>query len=100
MSGGNDANVNFARAERADALDLLVLQYAQQLGLSAHWHIANFIKKQRSLVCVLSQTTLVLVCSGKSSAYMAKQLALKQRLNHGRTIQHNVPSRRAAELVQ
>ena len=87
--------------ERSDALHFLVLQNAQQLGLRGQRHIADLIQEQRAAVGVLEQPGLVVGGAGEGALDVAEQFAFKQRLHHGRAVQHHVAARRCrAQAVQ
>ena len=45
IGGGNDPDINFARAGVADPFKLLFLQHAEQLGLHRERHFTDFIEE-------------------------------------------------------
>src|SRR5262249_47052870 len=100
VGGGHDSYFDVLRRERTDALDLLVLQYAQQFGLGIERHVADFVQKQRASVGMLEQTGLVTIRAGKGATNVAEQFALKKRLYHGRAIQHHEFALRWTQFVQ
>lgn len=77
--GGRDhAHVHPPRPVGPKALDLAVLQRAQQLGLDGQWQLTHFVQEQRAALCRLETTGPVVHRAGKCSARMAEQFALRQ----------------------
>ena len=56
---GDHVDVDAARLERADALDLAELEHAQQLRLHRQRQLADLVEEQRAAVGVLEQARLV-----------------------------------------
>ena len=59
-------------ARRAHALNFVVLQHAQQLGLHGQRHFADFVEQRGSAVGVLENADFVLLRSGKRAFDVAK----------------------------
>jgi hypothetical protein len=63
----------------ADALELLFLEHAQQLGLQVGADLADLVEQQRAAVGELEAAFALLVRAGEGAAFVAEQLALEQR---------------------
>ena len=87
---GDDADVDLACLEGADALDLLVLQGAQELGLSGDGHVADLVEEERAFAGGFEEAGLVAVGAGEGAADVAEELGFEERLNHGRAVEDNV----------
>ena len=53
MRRGDDADVDLDRVRVADALELALLQHAQQLRLQRRAHRPDFVEEERALVRLL-----------------------------------------------
>src|SRR5207245_7075124 len=62
----------------AQALELALLERAQELGLQLEGNIADFIQKQRPLVGQLEPSDLLRDRSREGAAFVSEQLALKE----------------------
>ena len=51
----DDAHVDLDRRRPADALELLLLEHAQQLGLEVEPHLGDFVEQQRAAVRALER---------------------------------------------
>ena len=71
VGGGEEADVDLAGAGRADGNELTLLQDPQQLGLQQRAEIADLVKEEGPLVCLLEQTPLRLDGPGKGAFDMA-----------------------------
>src|SRR5579862_6246957 len=65
VGGRNNAHVHGEIISRSNGGKSLLLHHAQNLGLSAQTHIADFIQEKRSAVRLLKFSSLVLDGSGK-----------------------------------
>ncbi|MCG3163784.1 MAG: hypothetical protein JMDDDDMK_05235 [Acidobacteria bacterium] len=74
------AHVNFDRACAADARDFFFLQGAQQFGLHALTHFADFIQKERAFVGDFKQAFLFGMRAGERAFFVAKQFRFEQVL--------------------
>ncbi|MNV23185.1 hypothetical protein D3C71_1141900 [compost metagenome] len=86
VGGGDHAHVHAARAVGAQALDLAVLQRAQQLSLHGQWQLAHLVEEQRAALGRLEAPWPVGHRARERAAHMAKQLALGQRLRQRRAV--------------
>jgi len=101
MRRGDHADVDLTGLQRTEALDLLILQGAEQFALRRQGHVANFVEKEGAVVGVLKQADLILGRPGKGTFDVAEQLAFKQRFDEGRTVQRNERTLGArAEVMQ
>src|SRR5215813_3457060 len=78
VPGGNHADINLLCPSAAQALKLVLLQYAQQLGLKIERNVANFIQKQRALVRKLETARLAHDGAGESAFFVPEEFALQQ----------------------
>src|SRR5215472_15434588 len=76
VRGRNDAHVHASRAVAANWLELMFLQYAQQLDLCVGWQFADFVEEDGPAVCELEPSDPPLNRSGKGAFDMTEQLAL------------------------
>ncbi len=86
MRRGNDAYVHGDRRGAANALDLSLLQDAQQLCLGHGVHLADLVKKHRAALGLLELTHAPGRGAGEGASLMPEQLALYERLGDRRTI--------------
>jgi len=86
VRSGDHAHIHLAHGRRANTLDFLVLQRAQQLGLRGKRHVPDFIQQQRAAVRVFKQADLVCHRAGKGSLHVAEQLAFKDGFHHRRAV--------------
>ncbi len=83
MGGRDHADIDLNRRGAADAIELAVLQYAQQAGLQVRRHVADFIQKQRAAVGLLEAALALGSSAGKRAALVAEELGLQQILGDG-----------------
>src|SRR5579864_7745161 len=72
----HEPNVHFVGARTTQSLELLLLQYTQQLGLQRQRNIPNLVKEQGSLVGQLKTADLLRYGSGEGAPLMTKKLTL------------------------
>ena len=75
-----DAHVGRDRLVPADALELLLLQHAQHLGLRGRGHVADLVEEERAAVGLLELADALPVGAGERALLVAEQFALEQRL--------------------
>ena len=66
----------------SDALELAILDRAQDLRLGKRAHVRNFIEEKRAGVSRLKLSSMHLHCSGERAAFVAEKLAFEQRVTH------------------
>ena len=71
------AHVDLDRLLAADALELPLLQHAQQLELQRRRHVADLVEEQRPLVGQLEAPELALDRAGERALLVAEQLATR-----------------------
>jgi hypothetical protein len=69
----------------ADALELALLQHAQQLGLQVERHLADLVEEQRAAVGELERAGARGDGAGERALLVAEQLALEQVLGARRS---------------
>ena len=83
---GDHSNVNGADFGRADALDLAILNYAEQLGLHGKRSFADFIEEDGAAVGEFEEAGASVSGAGESAANVAEKLAFEQRVDHSGAI--------------
>ena len=87
VCSGDEADIGFDYFGAADALELLVLDRPQQLGLHGQGHVTDLIQKERPLVGQVHFARLtLLVSAGERPRLVAEQLAFHQVLGDGRAV--------------
>ena len=71
-------------ARSADALELLLLQHAQQLRLQVEPHLGDFVEQQRAAVRALERAFDALDRAGERALLVAEQRALDRVLREAR----------------
>ncbi len=80
VRGGDDADVDLDRLGAADAVDLALLDGAQQLGLQARIHLADFVEQQRAAIGFLELADAPCDGAGEGALLVAEQLGFQQVL--------------------
>src|SRR6516162_7780121 len=70
---GHDAHIGANGARSAEALELLVLENAQELRLGGGGHVADLIQEECSAVGLLEAPDPSPVRTGKSAAFVTKK---------------------------
>ena len=78
VRGGDHPHVDLDRLAAADALEGMPFQHAEELGLDAGAHLADFVEHQRALVGGLELADLPLGGPGERAPLVAEQLAGQQ----------------------
>ena len=68
----------------ADAVELAVLEHAQQLHLRGGRHVADLVEEQRAAVGLLEAAGALAIGAGEGAALVTEQLGLEQRLRRAR----------------
>ena len=101
MRGRHQPHVHLDRLRAAEALELLLLQHAQQLGLQLRGDVADLVEEQRPLVRQLEAADLLADGAGEGALLVAEQLALQQPRGDGRAVELDEGAALArAQLVQ
>ena len=90
---GNHSHVHFLHFGRADALDLSILNHAEQLGLHLQRRFTDFIEENSPVICVFEQTWVRLRCARERAANVSEELAFEKRIDQGRTEQLHTANR-------
>ena len=93
VGGGNHTHVDVNRTRAAQALDLPLLQHAQQLDLNVARQFADFVEKNGGVVGDFESTDLPGRGAGVGPLLPPEQLALDQSLRNGGAVH---PDHRAA----
>jgi hypothetical protein len=72
---------------RAEALDLLLLQGAQELGLGSEGHVADFVEQEGAVIGVLEQSHFVVGGAGEGAFDVAEEFAFKEGFDDGRAVE-------------
>ena len=96
---GDDADVDLDRLRVADALELALLQHAQQLGLQRRAHRPDLVEEERALVRLLEPALARADRAGERAAHVTEQLRLEQRLRNRAAVDRDEAVARAAALL-
>ena len=99
VGGGHQAHVHLDRLGAAQALELLLLQDAQQLGLQLQRDVADLVQEQRAPVRQLEAADLLADGAGEGALLVAEQLALQQPRGDGRAVELDEGAARARAQV-
>ena len=86
VRGRDDADVDLDRLGAADAVDLAFLDGAQQLGLQARVHLADFVEQQRAAIGFLELADAPRDGAGERALLVAEQFGFQQVLRNRRAI--------------
>ena len=86
LRGRQDADIERHRLLAADALDLPLLQHAQQLGLQGQRHFGNFVEQQRAAVGLLELAGLGRLRAGEGALLVAEQCRFQQVVGNRRAV--------------
>ena len=87
IGGGDHADIDVDRLAAADALEGMPFQHAEELGLDAGAHLADFVEHEGALVGGLELADLPLRGPGEGAALVAEQLAGQQFGRQRRAVQ-------------
>ena len=82
----DEPHVDPQRLGAADALELALLEAAQQLGLQREAHVADLVEEERPLVGELEAALLLGDGAGERPLLVAEELGLEQRLGDRRAV--------------
>src|ERR1022692_1973963 len=83
VGGGDHADIDGDGVVAADGDETLLLERAQNLGLSLKAHVADFIEKERSAIRLLKLAFLVRGCSGKRRFAVTEKFAVDKVFGKG-----------------
>ena len=83
---GDDAHVDAVRLHAADALELALLERAQELHLHLERDLADLVEEQRAAVGELEAAGAVADRAGERAALVAEQLALDEAFGDRRAV--------------
>src|SRR6266851_5405757 len=86
VGGGDQADVDPDRAGAADAIDLTLLDGAQQLSLQARMHLADLIEQQRAAGRLLEFADSARDGPGEGALLVAEELGFQQVLGDCRAV--------------
>ena len=99
VGGGDDAHVDRHLAVAADRANAPLLQRAQELRAAGWRHVADLVEEQRAAVGLHEQPGARRLGVGERAPGVAEQLALEQRLGHGRAVDGDERARAPASGV-
>src|SRR5262249_33802876 len=101
VGGGHHAHVGLQHAAAADALELALLQYAQELGLRGERHLTYLVEEENAARGLLDVPRLGLHRSREGAALEPKERRLEEVLGESRAVERHegtvAPRRRAME---
>src|SRR6202030_4654277 len=83
IGGGDQPHVHPDRLRASQALELLILQNAQQLGLQLQRNVSNLVEQQSALIRQFQPAELLAYRSSEGSFFVAEQLAFQQSCGNG-----------------
>src|SRR4030095_10722415 len=100
VGGGDEPNVGLDRTRAAQALEFLLLKYAQELGLQFHRNLTDFVKQKRPPVRQFEASDALSYSAGKCAALVAEQLGFQQPRGNGGAVElHHGPFAPCAQIV-
>ena len=96
---GDHAHVHLDRVRIADALELALLQHAQQLHLQRRAHRPDFVEEERALVRLLEPSLAVADRAGERAAHVAEELGFEQRFGNGAAVERDEAMHAARAVV-
>ncbi|EAU66790.1 hypothetical protein STIAU_1021 [Stigmatella aurantiaca DW4/3-1] len=86
VGGGDDARTQLDALDAAHALELALLEHAQELGLEHQRHVADLVQEDGAVLGQLELALLGAGGAGERALLVAEQLALQQRVHDGRAV--------------
>jgi hypothetical protein len=83
VGGRDDAHVHRQRRRAADALDLALLEGAQELRLEARVHLAHLVQEEGAARGLLEAPDTAAVGAREGPLLVPEELALEERLGDG-----------------
>ena len=92
VGGRDEPHVDAERAGAAEPFELVLLEHAQDLGLRAGAHVADFVQEQRAAVGLLEAANPLLVGAGERAFLVPEELRFEEVLLERRAVHlHEVP---------
>ena len=88
IGGAEDSRAQLERVIRADALELALLEHAEEFGLAPLGELTDLVQKQRAAPGCLERSDALADGSGEGAALMAEELTFDQRLRDCCAIDH------------
>ncbi len=89
IGGGDDAHVGVPRMALADALELLVLHEAQELGLQRRRQLGDLVEKQRSPRGGFDASGLIADGAGEGALGVTEELRGQELFRKRRAVDHD-----------
>src|SRR5690606_33198285 len=86
VGGGHDARPKRQLLDAAHALELALLQDAEELGLQGKRHLPDLVEEDRAVLGELEASVLGLVGAGEGSLLVAEELAFEEGVHDGRAV--------------
>ena len=77
VGGGDDANVHLNGARPAETHEVPFFEHAEELGLHAERHVADFVEEERARAGFFEQTFFAAARVGESARLIAEEFALE-----------------------
>src|SRR6202011_175932 len=87
IGGGEDPDIDSDGAVASNALEFLLLQNAQQLGLQLERNVADLVEQKRSLVRQFKAADFLADGAGEGALFVSEKLALDQAGRDGGAIE-------------
>ena len=87
VRGRNQPHIDLDRLRAAQALELLFLQHAEQLGLQLRGDVADLVEEQRPLVRQLETPDFLADGTGEGTLLVAEQFAFQQSRGDGGAVE-------------
>ena len=82
----HDADIDLERARSAEALELALLEHAQDLGLRDQREVGHLVEEERAAVRELEASFLASRGAGERALLVSEQLGLEERLGQRRAV--------------
>ena len=83
VGGGHHTDINLHAGTAADPLERMPLEDAQKLRLNRRAHLADLVKKQRTLMGCLKLAGLAIGGAGEGALLVPEEFAFQKRLRQG-----------------
>ena len=97
---GDHADIDLDRFARAERLNFLRFDRAQELGLSGRAELSDFIEEKRARIRLRELACFGSISAGKRAALIAEQFALEKRFGNRSAIHRHEAAGAPAEIVE